>query len=35
MPLGTNIVKRRKTLEPGRLELLGGHLSIAVLVHQL
>jgi hypothetical protein len=35
MPLGTNVVKRRKALEPGLLELLGGHLSIAVRVHQL
>lgn len=33
--LGTNGVKRRETLEAGGLELLGGDLAVAVLVHRL
>lgn len=35
VPLGTDIIKRRKALEPSCLELLGGYLSVSVLIHQL
>lgn len=35
MPLGTDVIKRRKAFEPSFFEFLGGHLSIPILVHQL